>query len=276
VSSSTADPSTANNSATTTTTVGTGGSGANLSVTKSDSPDPVAAGGNLTYSLTVRNSGPLAASAASLSDVVPTNTTFVSLTAAAGWTCSTPPVGGTGTVSCANPSMADDASASFTLVVNVNAATPNGTIITNTASVSSSTADPSTANNSATTTTTVGLSPAACTIVGTNGPDTLTGTSGNDVICGRNGADTINGGGGNDIILGGNGSDVLNGQDGNDGVRGGNGKDQITGGTGLDVLMGDNGKDHLNGQDAAGGDVLIGGLGKDTCPVDSGDMEDCP
>ncbi len=251
--------------------------GANLSVTKADSPDPVAAAGNVIYAITVHNSGPAAATAVSLSDVVPTNTTFVSLTAPAGWTCSTPAVGGTGTVSCTNPSLASGASAAFTLVVNVNAATPNGTIITNTAAASSSTTDPNTGNNSATATTTVGVAAALCTITGTNGSDTLTGTAGDDVICGGNGKDTIDGGGGNDIIIGGNGKDDLNGGDGNDTLLGGNGKDQLTGGAGLDVLRGGNGPDTLNAQDGAGGDTVEGGSGPDKCTTDPGDLvTSCP
>jgi len=47
------------------------------------------------------------------------------------------------------------ATATFTLVVKVNAATPVGTTITNTASVSSAASDPNAASNSATTTTLV-------------------------------------------------------------------------------------------------------------------------
>jgi hypothetical protein len=97
-----------------------------------------------------------------------------------------------------------------------------------------------TAHNSATTTTTVGLAAAICTITGTNRSDTLTGTSGDDVICGGNGKDTINGLGGNDIILGQDGKDVLNGGEGNDTVMGGKGKDHVVGGPGVDALRGGN------------------------------------
>lgn len=65
------------------------------------------------------NAGPEAAADVALSDSVPADTTFVSLTAPAGWTCVTPAAGGTGTISCTNPSLAMGTAASFTLVVNV-------------------------------------------------------------------------------------------------------------------------------------------------------------
>jgi uncharacterized repeat protein (TIGR01451 family) len=251
----------------------TSGTGADLSVTKTDSPDPVAAGANLSYTITVHNSGPLAA-ASTLTDSVPTNTTFVSVSPSVG--CTLPSVGGTGTVSCPVASLSSGGNATFTLVVNVNPGTLSGTTISNTASVSSAVPDPVSANNSDVETTTVGIASALCTITGTNQSDTLTGTAGDDVICGGNGKDTINGLGGNDIILGQNGKDILNGGDGNDTVMGGNGKDSETGGLGLDVLRGGNGKDTLNAQDGTTGDTVIGGNGNDTCPVDPGDAEDCP
>src|SRR4029453_1416477 len=151
--SSPADPSGGNNSDTETTTVG-GGVGADLRITKSDSPHPVCAGGNITHSIGVSNLGPSGATSLALNDVVPPNTTFVSLTLAAGWSCSTPAVGGSGTVTCTIASLAAGASASFTLVVKVNAGTPNTTVITNTTSITATSTDPSTANNTATATTT--------------------------------------------------------------------------------------------------------------------------
>ena len=271
---STDDPVAGNNSATASTTVS---SGANLLVLKSDSPDPAVANGNITYVITVRNDGPLAATSAMLTDVIPANTTFVSRAAAAGWTCTTPVVGGIGTVSCTNPSVAASAVATFTLVVKVNAGVASGIVISNTATVSSATTDPVTSNNTATTTTTIALATAVCTITGTNAADVINGTAGDDVICGGNGGDTINGLGGNDIILGQNGKDTLNGGDGNDTVMGGNAKDVVVGGTGIDALRGGNGADTLNAQDGAAGDSLDGGNGPDTCMTDAGDVViNCP
>jgi len=272
------DAVTANNSASATTTVS---AGANLLVLKSDSPDPVAVGGNITYTLTVRNDGPQAATSVILSDVIPVNTTFVSVTPAAGWSCPPLAVGATGTQTCTIAALAPLSSASFALVVKVNPGTPSGTVITNTATVSSATTDPNSANNTASTTTVVGVAADLCAragaIKGTNQSETLNGTAGDDIICGGNGRDTINGRGGNDVIFGQNGKDVLNGEEGNDSIMGGNGKDRIIGGPGIDALRGGNGPDILNAQDGAPGDSIDGGLGKDTCLTDAGDVtEGCP
>jgi uncharacterized repeat protein (TIGR01451 family) len=131
---------------------------ADLAVTKNGNAS-VAAGSNLTYTLAVSNGGSSAASNASLSDPLPANTTFVSFNAPGGWTATTPAVGGTGTVTAGNPSLANGANASFTLVVKVNGSTGAGTVISNTATVSSDTADPNGANNSSTSAATVAAAP---------------------------------------------------------------------------------------------------------------------
>ncbi|HEX8410119.1 MAG TPA: lamin tail domain-containing protein [Thermoanaerobaculia bacterium] len=165
--STTTDPNPANNSSTATTTVGVGS--ADVSITKTDSPDPVNAGANITYTVTVNNAGPTNAASAVMNDTLPASTTFVSLSAPAGWTCTTPAVGATGTVSCTNPSLGTGG-AVFSLVVRVAPATASGTVITNTATVSSTTADPTPGNESAVATTNV-LSPANVT-----GTKTVTGT----------------------------------------------------------------------------------------------------
>ncbi len=130
---------------------------ADLSVIKSDAPDPVAASTNLTYTLIVSNNGPGDAQSLVLTDVVPASTTFVSFSAPAGWTATTPPVGGSGTITATNAALVNAATATFTLVVNVNSATPNGSTISNTASVSSGSSDPNLANNTSTQTTAVSL-----------------------------------------------------------------------------------------------------------------------
>lgn len=251
--------------------------GADLSVTKV-APAGVVAGSNLTYSIGVTNGGPDAAANAALTDVLPTGTTFVSLTAPAGWTCTTPAVGVTGTVSCTNPSVAFGTTAvTFTLVVLVAADAVEGTTVSNTASVTTSTSDPDPADNSATAVSTVGVPLDLCTITGTNQGDELTGTSGDDVICGGNGKDVIDGAGGNDVIVGGNGRDELLGGDGNDLMQGRNGKDNLVGGPGLDVLEGGNGRDTLDARDGAPGDALDGGRGRDDCLMDVGDTSTaCP
>ena len=146
-SSATTDPTPANDSAVATTTVNTQ---ADLSVTKTDSPDPVTIDTNLTFTVTVTNNGPSDAQTVSLMDTVPTNTTFVSNSGATGWTCMNPAVGGTGTISCTNPTLAAGASSIFTIVVHVDAAAPNGSMIANTATVATATTDPTAGNDAAT------------------------------------------------------------------------------------------------------------------------------
>ncbi len=76
-----------------------------LSITKTDSPDPVIAGANLTYAIAVTNSGPTTATNVTMSDPLPSGTTFQSITAPPGWTCTTPAVGTNGTVSCTTNSL---------------------------------------------------------------------------------------------------------------------------------------------------------------------------
>ena len=73
----------------------------------------------------------------------------MSLTAAPGWSCVTPAVGAGGTVTCTIATLAAGGSAAFSLTVNVGIAVAGGTVITNTATVSSATADPVPANNAA-------------------------------------------------------------------------------------------------------------------------------
>jgi uncharacterized repeat protein (TIGR01451 family) len=124
-------------------------------VTKTDSPDPVTAGTDLTYTITLDNAGPSDAQNVTLTDVLPAGTTFVSFSAPAAFTTTTPVLGGTGTVTATTPTFAAGATATFTLVVNVNANVPQGTVITNTVTVASTTLDGNLANNSDTETTTV-------------------------------------------------------------------------------------------------------------------------
>lgn len=104
--------------------------------------------------------------------------------------------------------------------------------------------------------------PVRCTIVGTQGPDTLRGSGGRDVICGLGGNDRILGGGGGDIVYGGPGDDFLDGGTGNDVLRGGPGDDDLLGRSGNDLLEGGAGRDRLVG--GSGRDRLLGGSGADT------------
>ena len=60
---------------------------ADLSITKTDEPDPVAVGGTLTYTLDVVNAGPAPATAVRVVDTLPLGVTVGSITASQG-TCS--------------------------------------------------------------------------------------------------------------------------------------------------------------------------------------------
>ncbi|HLK05475.1 MAG TPA: C25 family cysteine peptidase [Candidatus Acidoferrum sp.] len=154
VTSGTADPQLSNNSATVTTIV-TAAGGADLTVNDTGSPNPVAAGQNVTFSHLVTNAGPSSASTISYSESVPANTTFVSLSTPAGWSCSTPAVGATGTITCTISTLAAGGSATFQPVFKVGAAVTSGTVITDTASINSVTADPNPNSNTASATVTV-------------------------------------------------------------------------------------------------------------------------
>jgi uncharacterized repeat protein (TIGR01451 family) len=153
VSGDNADPNTNNNSQTASATVS---ASANLTINKSG-PASANAGTNITYTVTLTNSGPSAAATVSLTDTVPANTTFVSESQTTGptFSCSTPAPGGTGTITCTLGSF-PVGSATFSITVHIN---PGATgTITNTANVSSATPDPNPSGNNPTANTTVTLS----------------------------------------------------------------------------------------------------------------------
>src|SRR2546425_1280534 len=95
-----------------------------LSVSKTDSPDPVAAGGTITYTLSYSNTGNANATGVVLTDTVPANTTFVSATAGG--------VFASGVVTWSVGNLAAAASGSVQMVVRVNSPLASGTSITNT------------------------------------------------------------------------------------------------------------------------------------------------
>ena len=85
---------------------------ADLSLTKTDSPDPVLAGELLTYTLTVHNAGPRSATGVTLTDTLPAGVTFDSATPSQG-SCSE----ASGTVTCALGTIANGADASVEIKV---------------------------------------------------------------------------------------------------------------------------------------------------------------
>lgn len=238
---------------------------ADLSITKTDSPDPVVQGNNLTYTITVTNNGPLAATNVVVTDNLPAKSDidFVSATSAAG-SCDMKG----NTVTCNLGTLANGATATVTIVVK---AKHSGTL-SNTATVASP-EDNTPANDSATATTTVTkpgkpnkpvkASCAAPTITGTAGDDVITGTSGADVIVTYTGNDQVFAGGGGDLVCTDGGADVVFGNGAGDTLIGGSGPDRLVGGKGGDLLKGKNGRDVLKGK--AGNDTLNGGKKRDLC-----------
>jgi|GEM_PF-759971 len=109
---------------------------ADLSVTKSDNPDPVMAGSDLTYTITVTNNGPNTATTVTLTDTLPTGVTFIS--ASPGCIFSAP-----NTVICALGTL--DANDSVVVTITVRPTTPG--IITNTAEITATEDDPNPNNN---------------------------------------------------------------------------------------------------------------------------------
>ncbi|HTS30923.1 MAG TPA: C25 family cysteine peptidase [Bryobacteraceae bacterium] len=153
---------------------------ADLSVTNSASPTVVAPGGSINYTQTVKNAGPLDAVNAVFSEATPANTTFQSINTVAGWNCTTPAVGGTGTITCTNPDFASGGSVTFTPVLTVVGGTPAGTMIVDVDNITSGTSDPNLANNTATAITTVGSATQADLAI-TNTASSPTVTAGTNV-----------------------------------------------------------------------------------------------
>ena len=137
VSSATTDNNAANDTTSLDTTVE---AVADLALAKTDDVDPVAAGTNLVYTLTVTNAGPSTATAVSVAEMLPTEVTLVATTG-----CVEDP-GGVPT--CTLGTILPGAMAQYTVEVAVDAAA-DGTI-TNTATVSTAVTDPNAANDTAT------------------------------------------------------------------------------------------------------------------------------
>ncbi|WP_165249690.1 ice-binding family protein [Paludisphaera soli] len=146
VSAATTDLDPANNSQSAAALVATR---ADVAVVKTIASGQAAAGAPLVYTITVTNVGPSDAATVSLADLVPAGTSFLSVVQTSGpaFGLSSPAVGGTGSIAGIIGTLASGASASFTITVLVSAATPEGTQVVNTATVSAATFDPNLANN---------------------------------------------------------------------------------------------------------------------------------
>ena len=147
--STTPDPTPGNNTGTAITPVTTS---ADLVVTKTAAAN-VTAGTNLVYTITVINNGPSDAQAVALADTLPAGTTFVSQTQTAGPAFTLGNAGNA--INDTIATLANGASATFSVTVLVSASDPSGAVLTNSATASSTTSDPNPGNNTGTATTTV-------------------------------------------------------------------------------------------------------------------------
>jgi uncharacterized repeat protein (TIGR01451 family) len=119
----------------------------NLQVQQVVTPDPVTIGQSITYTATVTNKGPDTAHSIKLLNNMPDTLTYVSCTATAGGVCEG--AGNNHTVTV--PSLANNASATVTIVATVKDSLAEGTVINNTVTIDSPTPDPDQSNNTATT-----------------------------------------------------------------------------------------------------------------------------
>ena len=119
---------------------------ADLSVVKTDSPDPATVGATLTYTIVVTNNGPSIATAVTVTDTLPANVAFVSASSTQG-SCAQ----AAGIVNCALGSLANGASATVTIQVVPTASGPlnNGVV------VAAAQTDPNPTNSGSTAGTTV-------------------------------------------------------------------------------------------------------------------------
>jgi uncharacterized repeat protein (TIGR01451 family) len=241
----------------------------NLKITKSDSPDPVQVGGQLTYTIAVENLGPSPATGVTVTDDLPKKVDLVSSAGPSGacavhgdkLTCTIGALAPVGVNYGGSP-------ASLTVVV-----VPRRTgTIRNTATVKGDQKDPVGGNDKATASTRVVGTPAcrgvAATIAGTPGDDTLFGTSGPDVIVALRGNDRIVSQAGRDLICAGGGGDYVSAGSAADRAFGGAGRDRLLGRGGPDLLRGSGGNDVLKG--GPGADRLRGGRGFDRCRGNAG------
>ncbi len=136
--------------------VGAGGTNADLGVTKVASADTISADSDVSYTITVNNGGPDTATSATLTDTLPGNMTFVSLSQPPIWSCTTPTVGSGGTITCSRDLPAGSGAQVFTLVGHIPAGTPDNTFYQNTATVSTTATDSNSENDVGTDGTTVG------------------------------------------------------------------------------------------------------------------------
>lgn len=134
---------------------------ADLSVTITDGQTTVTPGSASTYTITMTNLGPDMAAGLTFVSTLPPSLGVTSMAWPGGWSCSLPPGGGGGTITCTVLTMMAGQSNIISLTTQVNPSVPAGSVISNSATFTSTTSDPNPANNSATDTNTVPSAPPA-------------------------------------------------------------------------------------------------------------------
>ena len=244
-----------------------------LSVTLSDSADPVIEDTTFSLNVAVTNGGPETATAVELLVELPNRLDFVAAISQQG-SCTNQGK----KITCALGGL--ESTATTSVEVRVTPTRPDAYV--SSATVSSLDTDPQPANNTATVTTTAIAKPAAptcggepATVLGSGGDDQLVGTEKRDVIVALGGNDVVRGLGGNDLICTASGADTIRGEAGADVIRSGGGNDAIKGGDDNDLLRAGGGDDRLGG--GRGADTLRGGGGADACNGGPGrdDLKSC-
>jgi uncharacterized repeat protein (TIGR01451 family) len=127
---------------------------ADLSLEKLDSPDPLVAGTDITYTLNAHNAGPSTAKNVVIRDLLPNSVTVVSVSGGIGGVC-VPGVPGDPAhpTRCSYATVAPLATKTMVIVVRVNAG--DNRVITNEATITSDVFDPDISNNIASATTAI-------------------------------------------------------------------------------------------------------------------------
>jgi uncharacterized repeat protein (TIGR01451 family) len=252
------------------------GLNADLAVTITPSATTAIVGGSVGYTVTVTNNGPSPATNFKVVDILPASLLFGTQIEQSGGPAFTLSHNGS-TVSNTIASLANGASATFTIVADVAQTVADGTVISNTATVSSDLPDNVTTNNSATAMTTAkltGIMLSPDSLDATKMQLTVGGTAGVDSITflpAALGKISVNMNGHMNGPFAVNGRLVALGQAGNDLITvnsaiklpaylyGGAGNNQLTGGSGDNVLVGGAGTNTLIG--GAAHNLLIAGTG---------------
>jgi len=221
----------------------------NLSMTVTADKRSVIPGSDVTFGLTVHNSGPSTSNGV---QIVAELSPELRLEGTAGGNCS-----GGSRLTCAVADIPKDGDAVVRVVAKATTIGPASMA----AKATSSTTDSDQSDNGGGITVAVVWRSGRCA-------NTFTARAGRDVFRGTSAGDLVNGLTGNDILSGLGGADCLSGGPGNDRITGGDGNDRLSGGDGNDTIGGDAGNDSIDG--GAGNDQLAGGSGADTISAGSG------